>query len=87
MVVNIGGAVAKGYEIAYRNMFGKDLRYAPDGSSFVTHWMMVYKPHMIQFLGSLGNASVPDTWASRIINAVDPTHLNLGEPNTPPPQL
>ena len=84
MVVNIGGAVSRGYELAHRNLFGQELRSAPDGSSFVTHWMLVYKPLMLQFLGSLGNASVPETWAWRVLDAVDPAHLNLG---MPPPSL
>ena len=56
----------------------QDLAYAPDGSSFVAHGALVYKPHMLAFLGALGNASVPASWAGRIIDAVDPAHANLG---------
>jgi hypothetical protein len=39
-VVNVGGASAPGYATTYRKLFGEPLAQAPDGSSFVTHWMV-----------------------------------------------
>ena len=39
-LVNIGGANAHGYARTYRRLFGRHLEAAPDGSSFVTHWMV-----------------------------------------------
>jgi hypothetical protein len=39
-VVNVGGANAPGYAATYQKLFGEPLSQAPDGSSFVTHWMV-----------------------------------------------
>lgn len=40
MVVNVGGASPPGYGLAYQALLGEPLLSAPDGSSFVTHWMV-----------------------------------------------
>lgn len=36
----MGGANAPGYAATYHKLFGVPLSQAPDGSSFVTHWMV-----------------------------------------------
>lgn len=76
-IVNIGGAKPPGYALAYRRLLGKRLEYAHDGSSFVTHWMVVYKPYMAEFLRQLG-AQGGLSWAWRILEAVDPHVVELG---------
>ena len=40
VVVNVGGASPPGYGLAYQTLLGEPLLSAPDGSSFVTHWMV-----------------------------------------------
>lgn len=40
VVVNVGGASPPGYGLAYQALLGEPLLSAPDGSSFVTHWMV-----------------------------------------------
>eukprot|EP00198_Chlamydomonas_reinhardtii_P012401 XP_001701738.1 predicted protein [Chlamydomonas reinhardtii] len=38
-LVNIGGSVSPGYMAAFRRLMRRPLEFAPDGTSFVTHWM------------------------------------------------
>ncbi|KAG2489521.1 hypothetical protein HYH03_011972 [Edaphochlamys debaryana] len=52
-LVNIGGSVSRGYITAFRRLMHRQLEFAPDGSSFVTHWMVVYKPYLLEFLAEL----------------------------------
>lgn len=52
-VVNIGGSWNIGYEYAYNKLIGKGLELAPDGTSFVTHWMVMYQPYVEEFLSTL----------------------------------
>ena len=37
---------------------GSHLEYAEDGSSFVTHWLVVYKPYMLEFLTSISKENI-----------------------------
>lgn len=52
-VVNIGGVRNTGYEYTYNQLTGKNLEYAPDGTSFVTHWMVMYQPYLKEFLNEI----------------------------------
>lgn len=52
-LVNIGGSISAGYMSSFRRLFGRGLEFAPDGTSFVTHWMVVYKPYLMEFLQEL----------------------------------
>ncbi|KAG2435220.1 hypothetical protein HXX76_007302 [Chlamydomonas incerta] len=52
-LVNIGGSVSPGYMAAFRRLMRRPLEFAPDGTSFVTHWMVVYKPYLLEFLREL----------------------------------
>jgi hypothetical protein len=52
--VNVGGYPwLRGYGMSYEKLFGEKIIYAPDGSSFVTHWIVVYKPFMREMLSFL----------------------------------
>lgn len=79
VVVNIGGAMAEGYRSSFRNLFDREVEIASDGSSFVTHQMVVHKPDLLQFLSALshgGNST--DSWVWKILGAVDPSSADLG---------
>lgn len=52
-VVNIGGSWNFGYAFSYKQLTGKHLELAPDGTSFVAHWMVMYQPYLKEFLGFL----------------------------------
>ncbi|CAD7699722.1 unnamed protein product [Ostreobium quekettii] len=74
-VVNVGGNKLPGYEPSYKRLTGQDLEYAPDGTSFVTHWLVVYKPYMAEFLISIGGGNFTD-------NPANALHLQMGEAST-----
>lgn len=57
-VVNIGGARNSGYEYTYHELTGRDLESAPDGTSFVTHWMVMFQPYMKEFLNAIMSKKV-----------------------------
>jgi len=89
--VNIGGAHSRGYDSSYSNLFGRRLETASDGSSFVTHWMLVHKPMMVEFLADVlkhgelseegvatATAALPLAWAWRILESVQEEHLMQG---------
>lgn len=79
-VVNIGGARNPGYEFAYKQLTGSRLEYAEDGSSFVTHSLVVYKPYMKEFLSSISKGNftyrVAET-ASHAIGTITTGSRNL----------
>eukprot|EP00873_Tetraselmis_striata_P021307 jgi/Tetstr1/441571/TSEL_029800.t1 len=81
-LVNVGGANAPGYASAYRNLFGKELSSAPGGSSFVTHWIVVNRALMAEFLGDIGGSAPGDPggpgWVWRILDAVEAEHVTQG---------
>lgn len=87
--VHIGGKINEhSYDIAYKRLFGKDIKYADDGSSFVTHHMIVYKPYMEEFLNSLADADVGKNeftetqmqhlWAVKILESINEKRIELG---------
>ena len=54
------------------------LHQAPDGSSFVTHWMLVDAALMAAFLARLSSPGQPGSWPWNILAAVAPEDLALG---------
>lgn len=87
--VAIGGVSPPGYALTYERLFGKPLTFAPDGSSFVAHWMVVYQPFLNEFLtaiaGSSGSTNASDslqpataTWVDVIMDSLPPQHLDMG---------
>lgn len=89
--VHIGGKINEhAYDVAYKRLFGSDLKYAPDGSSFVTHHMVVYRPYMEEFLNSIAAADVggdeeeedagkhEHVWALKIMRAINEKRVELG---------
>ncbi|GMH40270.1 hypothetical protein BSKO_08174 [Bryopsis sp. KO-2023] len=62
-IVNIGGRSNPGYEYSYKRLTGKDLEYADDGTSFVTHWIVVYKPFMKEFLDTIGRGKLSSSFS------------------------
>ncbi len=60
------------------------LKRAPDGSSFVTHWMVVYKPFMHEFLSFLSSLPRGSTavgkppWVEAILRALPPDDIPMG---------
>lgn len=83
-VVNVGGARnIPGYRQAYQKLTSRNLESAPDGTSFVTHWMVVYKPFMAEFLSAITSkkkhSSAGDTaWVWSILDAVPVQHIDMG---------
>lgn len=85
-LVNVGGSHAPGYITSYRKLFRDGLAMAPDGSSFVTHWMAVYKPYMQEMLLTLqmdspqspGGDDSPMSWVWIILKAVDQAQVQQG---------
>lgn len=79
-LVNVGGSMSKGYASSFRKLLRSGLDFAPDGSSFVTHWMVVYRPYMLEFLTALsaGGDGGPTAWVWRILSAVDARSAELG---------
>eukprot|EP00892_Ulva_mutabilis_P008999 jgi/Ulvmu1/6471/UM003_0102.1 len=51
--VNIGGAWPQGYRLSYKQLFDREPLLAEDGTSFVSHWIVVHKPRMQEFLRAL----------------------------------
>ena len=88
--VHIGGKINEhSYDIAYKRLFGKDLKYAHNGSSFVTHHMVVYRPYMEEFLDSIAAAHVggdekfsdaqrDHLWAVKIMESINEKRVELG---------
>lgn len=54
------------------------LEYARDGTSFVTHWIVVHKPLMREFLGALSHGQGEWAWVERILDSVPDAHLHQG---------
>ena len=53
----IGGYVIRAYESSYEKLVpGERVQYAPDGSSYVTHQMVVEKAYVEELLGAFGEA-------------------------------
>ncbi|GIL88844.1 hypothetical protein Vretimale_16944 [Volvox reticuliferus] len=78
-LVNIGGSIAPGYIASFQRLTKRSLEFAPDGTSFVTHWMVVYKPYLREFLKDLsGGGKGHLDWVWRILGAVDPRSADLG---------
>lgn len=88
-VVNIGGATNPGYEYSYHKLTNRSMEFAPDGSSFVTHWMVVYQPYMNEFLSELvpsrtSTDAVPPAeegstqWVWQILDSLLPTNVETG---------
>ncbi|KXZ47635.1 hypothetical protein GPECTOR_34g794 [Gonium pectorale] len=77
-LVNIGGSVSPGYIASFRRLTKRGLEFAPDGSSFVTHWMVVYKPYLLEFLRELSDGDEPLGWVWRILSSVEPSTADLG---------
>eukprot|EP00210_Caulerpa_lentillifera_P001382 g1329.t1 len=86
-VINIGGVSHPGYCTTYKNLTGRPLRKAPDGSSFVTHWMVVQTARMIEFTKFLGSktpsvhAPANSTWVWNVLSATreDQVHVGFSE--------
>lgn len=57
---------------------GCRLEYARDGTSFVTHWVVVHKPLMREFLGALSANGSEWSWVERILDSVPRAHLHQG---------
>jgi hypothetical protein len=47
------------------------MEYAPDGSSFVTHSMMIYKPYMEELLLKFNQGEGGNGWIFRIMDQLD----------------
>ncbi|CAD7697958.1 unnamed protein product [Ostreobium quekettii] len=92
-IVNVGGYRMPSYEAAYNRLTGHNLEYAADGTSFVTHWLVVYKPYMIDFLKSIGGTNFTDSpangpylqmnssstrWVWRILDSLDDNAIDTG---------
>ena len=53
----IGGYVIRAYESSYEKLVpGERVQYAPDGSSYVTHQMVVERAYVEELLGAFGEA-------------------------------
>ncbi|PNH09273.1 hypothetical protein TSOC_004131 [Tetrabaena socialis] len=77
-LVNVGGSIAPGYMATFRRLMRRSVEFAPDGSSFVTHWMVVYKPYLLEFLRELSAGEGRLGWVWRILAAVEPSSADLG---------
>lgn len=89
-IVNIGGATNPGYEYSYHTLTNRSMEFAPDGTSFVTHWMVVYQPHMNEFLTEIIPPTRSDRidiplattssteWVWKILDSLLPTNVETG---------
>jgi len=60
------------YEQAYRRLTGGgELEYWRDGTSFVTHSMMVYRPYMDELLRAFNGGEEGEGWIYKIIDVLD----------------
>ncbi len=88
-VREIGGNVIKSYESSYVDLTGEDMTYAADGTSYVTHQMVVDADIMNEMLdvfvkkvkltpmASSMSSSMP-RWATAILSSLDRKDLKLG---------
>lgn len=78
------GLNSPGYDLSYQNLTGSHLRKASDGSSFVTHSMVVYKPYMIEFTNFLSSKNRPEDalrstpWVWSVLNALPENRVHMG---------
>ena len=82
-VFNTGGYDASDYAGAYERLVGRELENAPDGSSFVTHWMAVHRPWMEELLRAFAGGAAAgepggDQWPWRILDAVGRERVHKG---------
>lgn len=89
-----GGSRSRSYDLAYARLTGTRLRRAPDGSSFITHSMVVDTSSLRDMLavfassepakcadpGGRGGprAGVMPRWAAAVLCALDAEHLHTG---------
>eukprot|EP00208_Stichococcus_sp_RCC1054_P008690 CAMPEP_0206152494 /NCGR_PEP_ID=MMETSP1473-20131121/39354_1 /ASSEMBLY_ACC=CAM_ASM_001109 /TAXON_ID=1461547 /ORGANISM="Stichococcus sp, Strain RCC1054" /LENGTH=411 /DNA_ID=CAMNT_0053550053 /DNA_START=219 /DNA_END=1454 /DNA_ORIENTATION=+ len=82
-VVQVGGVPhVGGYAQTYEKLLGVPLLAAPDGSSFVTHCMVMFRPYVEELLAAvtynITTAPPPPMWVDAILDALPPHHLDLG---------
>jgi len=65
------------YEASYHKLFGQRAAYPRSGMSFVAHWVMVYKPFMLEMLGELSRPGDPLSWPWVILDSVYPGERNV----------
>jgi len=86
-----GGSRVKTYAASYARLTGEPLQLAPDGSSFVTHQMVVQSRHMHHMLtafekspparcadGGEPRAAAMPRWAAAVLCSLDAKRLHLG---------
>ena len=86
-VRQIGGNVIKSYEAAYERLTGGRMKYAKDGTSYVTHQMVVDASIMEEMLdafarkadrtGELPSDALP-RWATAVLQSLNRKDLTLG---------
>jgi len=84
-VREIGGNVIKSYEGSYAKLMKnrEHMTYSPDGSSYVTHQMVVDGDIMEEMLVTFAESATPDAettlpaWALAILQSLDEKNLNL----------
>jgi hypothetical protein len=56
---DISNLVFPSYAHSYKHLFGRDVEYPKPAFSFVAHWMLVYKPHLLDMLREIGMRGEP----------------------------
>ncbi|KAG2429379.1 hypothetical protein HXX76_011144 [Chlamydomonas incerta] len=84
-LIHVGGwKPHSGYQHTYQLLTGRPIIHSPsDGSSLVTHHILVYKPHMAQFLANITSpqhAGAHLGWALSVLDAVA-QQKEMGEVN------
>ena len=88
-VREIGGNVIKSYESSYVDLTGEDMTYAADGTSYVTHQMVVDADIANEMLDvfvkkveltpmAFSMSSSMPRWATAILSSLDRKDLKLG---------
>jgi hypothetical protein len=65
------------YAASYEQLFRQPVEYPAGGQSYVAHWMMVYKPYMLEMLRSVSGTTEPGTWPWKVLDSVQPGYRNV----------
>jgi hypothetical protein len=74
--VDISAVQIREYAASYKRLFNKPVEYPLPGMSYVAHWMMVYKPYMLEMLWTISRDD-PVSWPWKILDSVQPGYRNV----------
>eukprot|EP00241_Pyramimonas_parkeae_P018817 CAMPEP_0114298770 /NCGR_PEP_ID=MMETSP0059-20121206/12604_1 /TAXON_ID=36894 /ORGANISM="Pyramimonas parkeae, Strain CCMP726" /LENGTH=409 /DNA_ID=CAMNT_0001421171 /DNA_START=157 /DNA_END=1386 /DNA_ORIENTATION=- len=78
VLFNTGGYLTPTYDQVYERLMGTKMSYAADGTSFVTHSMMIYRPYMEALMLRFNMGKGGNGWIYRILDQLDTRDVQRG---------